>query len=178
MAAPNTPDTPGTPGTRGAGVADLPVRSLEDLLCFDLYSASRAVTALYRPMLDRLGLTYPQYLVLVALSPGEPATVTRIASALSLDHGTLTPLLRRMEGAGLLTRTRSVEDERRVEVSLTTAGEAMRGRFEDVQCVVGDAMGLSRDEFQGMQHSLRTLTRAVRAATERQAAAPTEVNGR
>ncbi len=167
-----------TPETPGSGVADAPVRSLEDLLCFDLYAASRAVTALYRPMLDRLGLTYPQYLVLVALSPGERATVTRIAAALSLDHGTLTPLLRRMEGAGLLTRTRSVEDERRVEISLTASGEAMRRRFEDVQCVVGDAMGLSRDEFQGMQRSLQTLTRAVRAATEREAAPAPEVNAR
>lgn len=151
----------------GAGrpATGAPVRSLEDLLCFDLYAASRAVTAFYRPLLADLGLTYPQYLVLVALHPGEAMTVSEIAAELSLDHGTLTPLLRRMESAGLLTRRRSEEDERRVEVLLTPEGEELRHRFDDVQCAVGEAMGLTTAEFVGMQQSLRTMAEAVRAAT-------------
>ena len=145
--------------------APVPVRGLDELLCFDLYAASRAVTALYRPMLERLGLTYPQYLVLVTLQPGRPASVKDVADALSLDHGTLTPLLRRMEAAGLITRRRSGVDERRVEVGLTGAGEAMRLRFDDVQCVVAEAVGLDPDAFRSLQTSLKTLTEAVRAAS-------------
>ncbi|MCW2817267.1 MAG: MarR family transcriptional regulator [Marmoricola sp.] len=145
---------------------DITVRGLDELLCFDLYAASRAVTALYRPMLEELGLTYPQYLVLVALQPGEPVGVGGIAEALSLDHGTLTPLLRRMEAAGLLTRSRSTVDERRVEVALTPAGEALRLRFDDVQCVVADAVGLGVAEFRALQDALHRLTRSVRARTE------------
>ncbi len=145
-----------------AGASGPAVRSLEDLLCFDLYAASRAVTALYRPMLDDLGLTYPQYLVLVALGPGEALGVGDIAAALALDHGTLTPLLRRMELAGLVTRERSRVDERRVQVALTEAGEALRLRFDDVQCVVAEALGLDVDDFRRLQTSLRTLTDAVR----------------
>ncbi len=141
-------------------------RPLDDLLCFDLYAASRAVTAYYRPMLSRLGLTYPQYLVLVSLQPGESVTVTQIAETLSLDHGTLTPLLRRMEAAQLLTRRRSDEDERRVEITLTEQGAGLRRRFDDVQCAVGDAMGLSNSEFRSMQQALRTLTDSVRVALE------------
>jgi DNA-binding MarR family transcriptional regulator len=144
--------------------APTPVRGLDELLCFDLYAASRAVTALYRPMLERLGLTYPQYLVLVTLRPGRPASVKDVADALRLDHGTLTPLLRRMEAAGLITRRRSDVDERRVELGLTGAGEALRLRFDDVQCVVAEAVGLDPDAFRSLQASLKTLTEAVRAA--------------
>ncbi len=144
---------------------DEQVRALESLLCFDLYAASRAVTAFYRPKLTELGLTYPQYLVLVSLRPGEAVTVSQIARELSLEHGTLSPLLRRMETAGLLTRTRSGQDERRVEVALTEHGVALRRRFDEVQCAVGEAMGLSATQFTGMQASLRALTDSVRHAT-------------
>jgi len=164
----------GTTGTTGTSVTT--VRGLEELLCFDLYAASRAVTALYRPMLEELGLTYPQYLVLVALQPGEVVGVGRIAEALSLDHGTLTPLLRRMEAAGLLTRARSTTDERRVEIQLTDAGVALRLRFDDVQCVVAEAVGLGVAEFTALQDSLRQLARGVRARAADQTAA--EVSGR
>ena len=145
--------------------ATAPVRGLDELLCFDLYAASRAVTALYRPMLERLGLTYPQYLVLVTLQPGEPASVKDVAEALRLDHGTLTPLLRRMEAADLITRRRSGVDERRVEVGLTGSGEAMRLRFDDVQCVVAEAVGLEPDAFRQLQDSLKSLADSVRAAS-------------
>lgn len=145
--------------------AAAPVRGLDELLCFDLYAASRAVTALYRPMLDELGLTYPQYLVLVALPPGGTLSVKEIAAALALDHGTLTPLLRRMEANGLLSRTRSAVDERLVDVALTGGGEAVRLRFDDVQCVVAESLGLDVAGFRQLQESLQALTRSVRDRT-------------
>src|SRR4051812_33183077 len=91
---------------------------LDELLCFDLYAVSRAVTAAYRPILGELGLTYPQYLVLVVLWAREQVPIKELAAALRLDHATLTPLLRRMADAGLLARTRSTTDERSVTVSL------------------------------------------------------------
>ena len=141
------------------------VRGLDDLLCFDLYAATRAVTAYYRPLLEELGLTYPQYLVLVSLQPGRPVSVKQVATDLSLDHGTLTPLLRRMESAGLLTRERNAADERQVVVTLTAAGEALRLRFDDVQCAVTEAIGMSPEEFATLQSSLTRLTGAVRRAT-------------
>ena len=143
-----------------------PVRGLDELLCFDLYAASRAVTAFYRPLLDELGLTYPQYLVLVALPTEGAVPVKQIGHDLELDHGTLTPLLRRMEQAGLLTRRRSSVDERQVEVALTPEGRRLRLRFDDVQCKVGEAVGLDDQEFRALQASLVRLTRAVRRAAD------------
>jgi DNA-binding MarR family transcriptional regulator len=145
---------------------DQQVRGLDELLCFDLYAASRAVTAFYRPLLDEIGLTYPQYLVLVALPTDSGVPVKQIALDLELDHGTLTPLLRRMEAAGLLTRRRSTVDERQVEVALTEAGRALRLRFDDVQCKVTEAVGLDDTEFRALRASLVRLTRAVRRAAE------------
>ncbi len=135
--------------------------ALEALLCFDLYAASRAVTARYRPLLGDLGLTYPQYLVLVLLHERSRLAVRDIASSLRLDHGTLTPLLRRMESAGLVTRARSRLDERVVEIGVTDAGEAMRARFEDVQCVIREAMGLSPEQAHDLQGRLRELTATI-----------------
>lgn len=131
--------------------------ALEDLLCFDLYAASRAVTAVYRPLLDKLGLTYPQFLVLVVLVPGEVRSIGAIARELHLDHGTLTPLLRRLEAAGLITRTRSTADERVVELALTDDGVAVRGEFEDVRCRIGAAMGLDDEHRRDLQQALRRL---------------------
>lgn len=101
---------------------------LDDQLCFALYSASRAVTAAYRPLLDELNLTYPQYLVLLVLWDEEPCTVGHLGDRLRLDSGTLSPLLKRLEAAGLVRRRRSPEDERRVTITLTPAGRALEQR--------------------------------------------------
>ena len=106
--------------------------ALEQQLCFALYSASRAVTARYRPLLDELGLTYPQYLVLLALFERDGLSVKELGEELRLDSGTLSPLLKRMEAAGLLRRARSAEDERSVRVELTEAGAALRERVAEV----------------------------------------------
>lgn len=106
--------------------------ALEQQLCFALYTASRALTARYRPLLDDLGLTYPQYLVMLALFDRGPLTVKDLGQALQLDSGTLSPLLKRMEAAELLRRTRSTADERSVVVELTETGEALRPRVREI----------------------------------------------
>jgi len=139
---------------------------LDELLCFDLYAAQRAVTAAYRPVLGRLGLTYPQYLVLVLLWGREECTVREVAEALRLDHGTLTPLLRRMETAGLLTRTRGTDDERTVRLRLTAAGVELEEHRDDVQCQIADAMGLHERDVAALQRLLRRVGDATRAALE------------
>lgn len=110
---------------------DDPLR-LDLQVCFPLYAASNLINRLYRPVLSELGLTYPQYLVMLALWEQAPRTVGAIGEALYLDSGTLTPLLKRMEQAGLVTRTRDPEDERRVKVNLTAQGRDLRKQAERV----------------------------------------------
>ncbi len=105
---------------------------LDDQLCFAVYSTNIAINRLYRPVLDRLGLTYPQYLVLSTLWGSDGQTVGAIADRLSLESSTITPLLKRLEAAGFVTRQRNPEDERQVIVSLTDRGRAMR---QDSKCL-------------------------------------------
>lgn len=130
-------------------------------ICFDLYAASRAVIAAYRPALGRLGLTYPQYLVMIVLWERGTCTVRDLAEALLLDHGTLTPLLRRMEQRGLVARRRSETDERFVEVSLTAHGDELRSHGERLHCDMKAAMGLGDDGLAALQQVLRQLTASV-----------------
>ncbi len=137
------------------------IAALDGLLCFDLYVASRAVTALYRPMLDELHLTYPQYLVLRLLHADGTLTMSQLARELRLDHGTLTPLLRRMQASGLVTRRRSAVDERVVQIGITAAGEQLHERFGDLQCRVDAAMGLTEPAARKLQSTLRLLTASV-----------------
>lgn len=142
-------------------MATIDTPPLADQLCFDLYAASRAVTNAYRPVLDRLGLTYPQYLVMIVLWQKETCTVRELAEDLKLDHGTLTPLLRRMEAKGVLTRQRSLADERYVDVQLTESGEALRVHATQIHCDMKDALGLDESVFVELQQTLRTLTARV-----------------
>lgn len=139
----------------------VPTPPLSEQLCFDLYAASRAVTNAYRPALLKLGLTYPQYLVLIVLWDEGACTVRELADRLSLDHGTLTPLLRRMEANGVITRRRVQTDERFVEIALTPSGDAMRAHATSIQCDMKDAMALSDAEFTKLQDTLRVLTGRV-----------------
>ncbi|TFD88103.1 MarR family transcriptional regulator [Cryobacterium lactosi] len=134
---------------------------LSDQLCFDLYAASRAVTNAYRPVLADLGLTYPQYLVLVVLWDEGTRTVRELADTLRLDHGTLTPLLRRMESNGLLTRRRNRADERFVEIALTPTGDELRSHATKIHCDMTAALGLNPEEFSALQATLRILTERV-----------------
>ena len=130
---------------------------LDNQLCFALYSASLAMTKLYKPLLDALGLTYPQYLVMLVLWEHDDITVSALGERLSLDSGTLTPLLKRMEAAGWLVRQRSAEDERRVQVSLTPVGHELRARAATVPgCVVAQT-GCKLPELMALTQQLQQL---------------------
>jgi DNA-binding MarR family transcriptional regulator len=136
--------------------------ALDNQLCFALYSASLAMTKLYKPLLDELGLTYPQYLAMLVLWQDDGLSVSQLGERLHLDSGTLTPLLKRLEAAGLVARLRAVEDERRVHVTLTAAGRKLRSRAEKIpgcileaaQCSVSDLVQLTR-QVQSLRDRLR-----------------------
>ena len=114
---------------------------LDNQLCFALYSASLAMTKLYKPLLDTLGLTYPQYLVMLALWERDGLTVSELGERLFLDSGTLTPLLKRLEAQGQIARLRDVQDERRVRITLTAEGRALRDQAEAIpQCVLQSSL--------------------------------------
>ncbi|NYI47541.1 DNA-binding MarR family transcriptional regulator [Nocardioides aromaticivorans] len=131
---------------------------LDDLICFDLYAASRQVTAAYRPILGELGLTYPQYLVLVVLGARDEMLIKDVGRELRLDHATLSPLLRRLERDGLLTRRRSADDERAVVVALTDEGRAVHARFGEVHCRIAEALGITAEQADQLRSLLRGLT--------------------
>ena len=137
------------------------VLALDQQVCFALYTASRAVTARYRPLLDELGITYPQYLVLLVLWERDQRTVKEIGAALRLDSSTLSPLLKRLEAAGLITRARSADDERSVTVQLTDAGAALRERARDVPARLVREGGLGVDELDELRETLVRLTGAL-----------------
>ena len=131
---------------------------LDDQMCFALYAASRAVVGLYRPMLDEVGLTYPQYLVMLVLWERRTATIKEIGALLHLDYGTLTPLLKRLEASGHLERKRRVDDERSVDIVLTPQGEQLRERVADIVPVVIEGIGLNVPEFAALRGQLRALS--------------------
>ena len=133
------------------------LQRLDHQLCFALYSSSLVMTKLYKPLLGALGLTYPQYLVLLALWQADAIGVGELGEQLYLDSGTLTPLLKRMEAAGLLVRARAVGDERRVIVTLTAAGRALRRKAEGVPLQVACASGCELNELSQLTAQLRAL---------------------
>jgi len=126
-------------------------------LCFALYSTQLAMTKVYRKLLRELGLTYPQYLVMMVLWERDGQSVSAIGERLFLDSATLTPLLKRLEGAGLLQRRRAAEDERRVEVRLTDAGRTLRQRAEAVPEAVACASQCDPDELRALKAQLEDL---------------------
>jgi MarR family transcriptional regulator, organic hydroperoxide resistance regulator len=130
---------------------------LDDHLCFALYSAHQAMGAVYKPLLDPLGLTYPQYLVLLALWQQDDQTVGQIGAQLGLSSNTLTPLLKRMETAGHLTRTRSAVDERQVRLTLTHAGSTLQDNAQHITGCIFDATGLDAATVIDLQHRIRDL---------------------
>ena len=138
-----------------------PSAVLEDQLCFALYAASRAMTARYRPMLEAIGLTYPQYLVMMLLWEEDHQTVGQLGSRLALDSGTLSPLLKRLTAAGLVTRHRRVEDERSVSIALTDAGRALQGRALAISEEMIGAIGFDTDEFAELKGRLQLLVERV-----------------
>ncbi|MFE6305488.1 MarR family winged helix-turn-helix transcriptional regulator [Nocardiopsis sp. NPDC057823] len=137
---------------------DFPLPRVDEQMCFALYAASRAVTNLYRPLLEPLNLTYPQYLVMMLLWERGECSVKDVCSALQLDYGTLTPLLKRLEARGLLDRGRDPRDERSVLVALTPSGARMRELAEGIPEAVGEAIDLPEEEFEATRLALRRLT--------------------
>lgn len=131
--------------------------TLPDMLCFSLYSASHAMQAAYKPLLDPLGLTYPQYLVLTALWQQDGQTVGTLGRALRLESNTLTPLLKRMEGQGLITRSRDKADERQVLIALTPKGQAMQSRAAHVPGCLLDRAGLTVDQASALRDTIAAL---------------------
>ncbi|MDP3855860.1 MarR family winged helix-turn-helix transcriptional regulator [Phenylobacterium sp.] len=158
MTRTTTQTTKTKPAARAAGEA----LRLDNQLCFALYAASGLVTRAYRPLLEPLGLTYPQYLVMMALWERAPRAVKEIGQALDLDSGTLTPLLKRLETAGFVTRRRDSEDERRVQVELTGAGLALRERAAEVPAALACQLHLPLDEIVGLRATLQDLARKMR----------------
>jgi DNA-binding MarR family transcriptional regulator len=136
---------------------------LDNQLCFALYSASLAMTKLYKPLLDELGLTYPQYLVMLVLWEGDGLMVSALGQRLFLDSGTLTPLLKRLESAGLVSRLRAVEDERRVHVHLTAAGRKLKARAAKVPRCVLAASQCSVPELVQLTENVRSLRERLAA---------------
>ena len=130
---------------------------LDHQLCFALYSASLAMTTLYTPLLSALNLTYPQYLVLLVLWEQDSLTVTALGERLHLNSGTLTPLLKRMEVSKLVVRERSLEDERRVLVSLTPEGKKLKSRAATIPPCVAEATNCSLSELMALTQQLKTL---------------------
>ncbi|MGU3498321.1 MarR family winged helix-turn-helix transcriptional regulator [Mycobacterium sp. C31M] len=128
---------------------------LSDFLCFAVYSANLAYGKAYKPILDELGITYTQYLVIVALWEQDHQTVSGLGEKLFLESNTLTPILKRLEATGYLTRKRSAEDERQVVISLTDAGRELRERGLEMDLVA--ATGLEPDELRAMQKGIATL---------------------
>ena len=138
-----------------------PSVALDDQLCFALYAASRAVTARYRPLLDELAVTYPQYLVLMPPWPEAGQPVGPLGSRPGLDSGKPSPLLKRLTAAGLVTRHRRADDERSVSVRLTEAGRALQGPACSISAEMIEAIALDKHQFADLRGQLRLITERV-----------------
>ena len=149
--------------TREPGDVELddPLR-LDRQLCFALSVAARSVVAIYRPVLEPMGLTHPQYLVMLALWERSPRSVKDLSAALALDPGTLSPLVKRLESAGLVTRRRDPADERVLAVTLTAAGERLREQAEKVPPAIVARLGIDVSELEQMHVALTQLIAAAR----------------
>jgi DNA-binding MarR family transcriptional regulator len=134
-----------------------PTLKLDNQLCFALYAASNAMTRLYRDLLEPLGLTYPQYLVMLVLWEQDGMAVKEIGERLHLDSGTLTPMLKRMEQAGFLERRRNNADERQVDIFLTRAGEALKADIRGVRAELGCLLPLPAADLARLRAELRGL---------------------
>jgi DNA-binding MarR family transcriptional regulator len=146
---------------------DSELPKLDDFLCFAVYSANLAMNRVYKPVLDELGLTYPQYIVLVSLYEQDDQTVSGLGDKLFLDSSTLTPLLKRMESMGHLTRQRNPEDEREVRLRLTPQGRTAREKVALARSELLNATGLGVPDFRRLREELvklrANLSNAVRA---------------
>jgi DNA-binding MarR family transcriptional regulator len=134
---------------------------LDDFLCFALYAAGHAFNRVYKPMLDALGLTYPQYLAMTALWGEDDQTVGVLGNRLSLEYSTLTPLLKRLEGLGMVSRRRDPQDERQVRVRLTEQGKALQHRASSLPSCILEASGLSEAELNRLKEDIVRLRESL-----------------
>lgn len=151
--------------------------TLDNQLCFSVYSTAHAFTRLYRRLLDPLGLTYTRYIALLALFELDGVSIKTLGARLSLDSGTLTPVLRRLDQAGHVDRIRDPSDERVVRVYLTERARAMRSDLERVQATIAASTGLDRDELARLHQRLRTLQHGLEAGLLRLGEAPNDRDG-
>jgi DNA-binding MarR family transcriptional regulator len=158
--APRPPEIPGDP------------LALERQVCFALSVATRSVLSVYRPILERMGLTHPQYLVMLALWGQSPLAVKELIEMLQLDGPTLSPLLKRLEAAGLVTRTRDPDDERQLRIDLTQKGRALRAEALNVPPAVVAKLGMSLGDLEELHKGLTTLNEAARRAGVKPLPAP------
>lgn len=139
--------------------------NLEDHLCFSLYACSRAILRLYRPLLDELHLTYPQYLVLVTLWEKPQRTIKELGEVLNLDTGTLTPLLKRMEAAGLIERRRDTVDERVMNIFITQAGKELQEKASCIPESLFDATGMNKKELDEINQTIMRLLQQLNSSS-------------
>lgn len=140
--------------------------ALDEQLCFDLYAASRAVTRRYRPLLEELELTYPQYLAVLVLGSTGPASIKEVAGAMRLDHATLTPMLRRMERSQLIERRQDPDDRRSTLLELTEHGWEVHAATERVQCLLREELDLDDEQLRELQLTLRGVAAAMEAGLD------------
>lgn len=137
------------------------VLRLDRQLCFALYATSKLVTQVYQPILEPLGITYPQYLVFLVLWENDRISLKELGSRLYLDSGTLTPLLKRLEHAGFLTRTRSAEDERELRIILTEKGRALKEKARDIPHTLQCEVGLGSDDVGKILNNVKGLLKKM-----------------
>jgi MarR family transcriptional regulator, organic hydroperoxide resistance regulator len=140
------------------------VLRLDNQVCFAVYSAAHAFNRVYKPLLDRLGLTYPQYLAMLVLWERDGVPLKEIGERLFLDSGTLTPLLKRLEAAGFVKRSRSSEDERQVKITLTAQGQALKEKARSVPLSILDASSCSVAELSTARNEIVALRDRLNAA--------------
>lgn len=138
-------------------MADTPMPTIDQMLCFAVYAAGHAFTRFYKPRLDALDLTYPQYLALLVLWERDDITVKALGERLFLDSGTITPLIKRLEARGLVKRKRDEDDERQVRITLTAEGRALKAKAEAVPLAVAHGTGLTRDGAEALRLELLVL---------------------
>ena len=135
--------------------------TLDDFLCFAVYATGHGFNRVYKPLLEPLGLTYPQYVVMTALWEKDDQTVSALGQKLSLESNTLTPMLKRLEGQGRIRRVRDPGDERQVRIRLTDAGRALKDRVRDIPKCILEASGLSLNDLKQLQRQMMQLRKAL-----------------
>jgi len=149
---------------RASNAKPLDFPTLDDKLCFALYSSSLAMLQSYKPLLAEIGLTYPQYLVMLALWEEDGITIKRLAERVGQDPGSVTPLVKRLEESGFLTRNRAADDERNLSIELTREGRALRAKAERASGKFVEACNLGMVEGGDLRDQLQLLARTLRSA--------------